>query len=99
MRPILAQQSMRELKLTNRTYADVLDAATWAVFQLGYKKGFGADGDHLKKVADIKDALQPGFSMITLDCSEHINDDVRNWDDSRVQKHYIELPQAVDSRY
>jgi hypothetical protein len=46
--PILAQQSMRELNLTGRTYDDVLSAAVWAVFQEGYKKGYGADGDHLK---------------------------------------------------
>lgn len=49
VRPVLAQQSMRELELTDRTYGDVLDAATWAVFQAGYQSGYGADGDHLKK--------------------------------------------------
>lgn len=43
--PVLAQQSMRELNLTGRTYKDVLSAASWAVFQEGYTKGFGADGD------------------------------------------------------
>jgi hypothetical protein len=47
--PVLAQQSMRELNLTGRNYKDVLDAASWAVFQEGYTSGFGADGDHLKK--------------------------------------------------
>ena len=36
--PVLAQQSMRELNLTGRTYADVLSAAGWAVFQEGYHK-------------------------------------------------------------
>ena len=33
--PVLAQQSIRELNLTRRTYNDVLDATTWAVFQEG----------------------------------------------------------------
>jgi len=36
------------LNLTGRTYRDVLNAASWAVFQEGYTRGFGADGDHLK---------------------------------------------------
>ena len=71
--PILAQQSIRELNLTNRTYEDVLDAASFAVFREGFKKKWGADGDHLKTAADIKYALSLGFTMITLDCSEHIN--------------------------
>ncbi|MDR0495617.1 MAG: tagaturonate epimerase family protein [Treponema sp.] len=70
--PIFAQQSIRELNLTNRTYEDVLDAATFAVFREGYKKGFGADGDHLKTAKDVEYALSLGFTMITLDCSEHI---------------------------
>jgi len=70
--PIFAQQSIRELNLTNRTYEDVLDAASFAVFREGYKKGFGADGDHLKTAKDVEYALSLGFTMITLDCSEHI---------------------------
>jgi len=74
--PIFAQQSIRELNLTNRRYENVLDAATFAVFREGYKKGFGADGDHLKSAEDIEYALSLRFSMITLDCSEHIKNGV-----------------------
>ena len=74
--PILAQQSIRELNLTNRTYEDVLDAASFAVYREGFKKTWGADGDHLKTPKDIKYALSLGFTMITLDCSEHIKGDV-----------------------
>jgi len=74
--PVFAQQSIRELNLTNRTYEDVLDAATFAVFREGYKKGFGADGDHLKTAKDVEYALSLGFTMITLDCSEHIKNNV-----------------------
>lgn len=72
--PVLAQQSIRELNLTHRTYEDVLSAAVWAVFQEGYKGGYGADGDHLKTRDEVNMALSCGFSMITLDCSEHIPD-------------------------
>jgi hypothetical protein len=74
--PVFAQQSIRELNLTCRTYEDVLDAATFAVFREGYKKGFGADGDHLKTAEDVEYALSLGFSMITLDCSDHIKNDI-----------------------
>ncbi len=75
--PVLAQQSMRELSLTKRTFADVIDAATFAVFRNGYRTGFGADGDHLKTMPDIRAALEMGCTMITLDCSEHIHKDGR----------------------
>jgi len=95
VRPVLAQQSMRELDLTNRTYVDVLDAATWAVFQEGYQGGYGADGDHLKKIEDIQEALELGFSMITLDCSEYINDGVLSLTDAEVLSQYNDLPEEA----
>jgi len=88
--PVFAQQSIRELNLTNRTYEDVLDAAAFAVFREGYKKGFGADGDHLKTAEDIQYALSLGFTMITLDCSDHIRNDITPGNVPPLAKHYAE---------
>lgn len=73
--PVLAQQSIRELNLTGRTYSDVLDCVTFAVFREDFQRGFGADGDHLKQAQEVEYALMLGYSMITLDCSEHIHGD------------------------
>ena len=67
--PVLAQQSLRELSLTKRTNTEVIDAAAWAVFREGYRKGYASDGDHLKSAEEIKAAVQEGCTMITLDCS------------------------------
>lgn len=91
IKPVIAQQSIRELDLTHRTYEDILDSASWAVFQEGYKKGFGADGDHLKIEDDVKMALDLGFTMITLDCSEKINNDVPAMSQEEVEKAYNKL--------
>jgi len=96
--PVFAQQSIRELNLTNRTYADVLDAVTFAVFRDGYKGGFGADGDHLKKREEIKYALGLGYTMITLDCSEHINNDITNMTKKAIDK-AVKLPDSIKDRY
>lgn len=82
--PILAQQSMRELSLTNRTYEDVLDASSLAVLKYGFKRGFGADGDHLKTAKDIKYAIDTGFTMITLDTSDYIRNDVNSMSNAEV---------------
>jgi len=70
--PVLAQQSIRELNLTGRTYNEVVDSAMWAVFQEGWREGWGADGDHIKNPFEIEYALSAGCSMITLDCSDHL---------------------------
>ena len=82
--PIFAQQSIRELNLTERTYEDVLDCVTFNVLQDGFKKPWGADGDHLKHEDEIRYALSLGFTMLTLDCSEHIKTDVLGMSDEEV---------------
>lgn len=96
--PVLAQQSIRELNLTNRTYEDVLDAASFAVFKAGYKKGFGADGDHLKTYKDIEYALSLGFTMITLDCSDYIHGNVLSMSNQEIDK-ALTLSKAYKERY
>lgn len=86
--PILAQQSIRELNLTGRTYDKVLSDAVWAVLQEGYEMGYGADGDHLKTSKEVEMALDAGFSMITLDCSEYIGkDNIDDIDTSHMEKY------------
>ncbi len=101
--PVLAQQSIRELNLTGRTYKDVLDSASWSVFQEGYKDGFGADGDHLKTHEEVKMALECGFTMITLDCSDHIDNTVYGLDEGQIEQKYslIDKPikDALEEKY
>jgi hypothetical protein len=101
--PVLAQQSMRELKLTNRTYSNVLDDTTFLVFQSGYTEGFGADGDHLKTIADIEGALKAGMTMITLDLSEVMRPQAAGFPDAQIDTEFAALPadvkQAVDVVY
>ena len=74
-KPILAQQSIRELTRTNRTPGEVMDAAVWAVFQEGYEDGFGADADHLKTKEDIDLLVKNGFKMFTFDPGEYVHNE------------------------
>jgi hypothetical protein len=99
VKPILAQQSIRELHLTGRRYTQVLDAAAYAVFQEGYRGGYGADGDHLKKEEDIRMALDLGFTMLTLDCSEQIDNTIMQLDIAAVTEKYEALPADVRRHY
>ena len=91
IKPILAQQSKRELDLTGRSYEQVLDDVCFAVFQEGYRGGFGADGDHLKNIDDIQYALGCGYTMITLDCSENIGSGIDTLADSELLNVYEKL--------
>jgi tagaturonate epimerase len=99
IKPILAQQSKRELDLTGRTYDDILDAACYAVIQEGYKGGYGADGDHLKDEMDIKSALNSGVSMITLDCSEKIDNSVEVCEEEELFEQYSKISAEIRRSY
>jgi len=72
--PIFAQQSIRENVRTNRTAQQVLDAATWGVFEAGWHNGFGADGDHLKTTVDADVMVAAGYTFFTVDPGEYVND-------------------------
>jgi hypothetical protein len=101
--PVLAQQSVRELTLTGRTYAEVLDSSTWAVFQEGFRDAWGADGDHLKTVEWVTTALSTGFTMITADVSDHLHGDMAGRSDAEVHAAYAALDAAyrgeMEGRY
>ena len=97
--PVFAQQSMRELKLTKRSFAEVIAAATFGVFQEGYKSGYGADGDHLKTKDEIAYALESGCSMITLDCSEQIDTKAMALSDEEAAAAYALLPAGLREHY
>ncbi|NMB80942.1 MAG: hypothetical protein GYA14_03910 [Ignavibacteria bacterium] len=90
--PILAQQSIRELARTNRQPEMVMDAAVWAVFQEGYKNGFGSDADHLKNTDDIDLMLNAGFTMFTFDPSEHVDNNADNYSEQELYKIASNLP-------
>ncbi len=97
--PIFAQQSVRELNMTHRKYEDVIDAASYAVFQEGYKDGFGADGDHLKTKEDILQELDLGATMITLDSSEKIDNSILDLNDDELLAKYLVLDASIRSYY
>ena len=97
--PVLAQQSIRELTLTNRTFPEVIAAAAFGVFEAGWKSGYGADGDHLKTKEEIRYALESGCTMITLDCSAHIRDDAANLTGTELKAAYDALPAETRQHY
>ena len=101
--PVFAQQSIRELDFTGRTFADVVADASFAVFQEGYENGYGADGDHLKTISAIDSALEQHMPMITLDLTEVMRPEVADWPQSRIDEGFAALAAdfrtRVDSEY
>ena len=93
--PVLAQQSIRELTLTRRDYPGVVADATFLVFQEGYDRGYGADGDHLKTIKDIDVALAARMPMITLDLTEVMSPEPASWDRDRISVEFEKLDERT----
>jgi hypothetical protein len=96
--PIFAQQSMREMNRTGRTPQQVMDDATWGIFQEGWRKGIGADADHLKTPADIDACMGAGFSFFTVDPGEFVDGSAETEDLSGLRELAAKLPSDAQPR-
>ncbi len=72
--PVLAQQSPRELVRTGRDFRDVLLSAVSGVLEAGYTGKFGADADHIKHEQQLRQAIEAGYTMYTIDISDRLRD-------------------------
>lgn len=72
--PVVAQQSPRELEKCHRSFQSVLLDAVMGLIETGYEGPFGADADHIKDEKNLRDAIDAGYSMYTIDCSDWLHD-------------------------
>ncbi len=92
MAPIFAQQSIREMSRTRRTPDQVMDSATWGVFQEGWREGYGADADHLKTTADVDRCVEAGFVFYTVDPGAHVDNEADDDDPDTLSRKVAKLP-------
>jgi len=93
--PIFAQQSIREMTRTGRTPQQVMDDATWGIFQEGWQAGVGADADHLKTPDDIDACLAVGFSFFTIDPGAHVDNRAETADAAVLRELAEMLPDQI----
>lgn len=80
LRPVFAQQSIREMGRCHRQPADVLNDATWGAFEAGWTGPVGADADHLKTTEDIDRCIAAGFVFYTFDPGDSVDADAESAD-------------------
>ena len=90
--PVLAQQSIRELDRTARQPEEVLDAATWAVVEAGWRRGYGADADHLKTTEQASRMVQAGYTFFTIDPSDHVDNRAATMSEAELLQFFEDLP-------
>src|SRR4051794_25038936 len=85
IRPVFAQQSIREMGRCRRTPRDVLDDATWGAFQAGWTDPVGGDADHLEQLEDIDNTAAAGFVFFTLDPKAQVDPEAEHADPATVR--------------
>lgn len=93
--PIFAQQSIREMIRTHRSPQEVMDDATWGIFQEGWQAGVGADADHLKSPEDIDQCLAAGYTFFTIDPGEHVRNITAEATTSQLKQLIDQLPPGM----
>ena len=96
--PVLAQQSLRELKLTGRTYHDLIDKTIFNVFEGGYTGGYGADANDLQSIDEVNIALSAGITMISLNIAPKINSRAMLWSKGDIDNAFAQLPEELQKR-
>ncbi|MBE0478420.1 tagaturonate epimerase family protein [Candidatus Aerophobetes bacterium] len=99
--PVLAQQSVRENSRTGRDFQKVLDDAIWGAFEAGYEGPFGADADHVKRIEDLKEAVDCGYTMFTIDPSDWVRSDIHRLSEEEKNLFYESFPEKkeLERRY
>lgn len=107
MFPVFPQQSIREMLRAGRTPQNVMDDATWGVFEMNYQSGYGCDADHLKNTDVIDQCVAAGFIGFTLDPSDYVDNDAHTDAPATLSEKFAALPwdrlditpDALKSRY
>ncbi len=95
IRPIFAQQSIREMKRTGRSPVQVMDDAMWGCFEEGWRDGAGCDADHLKTTADIDDCFSAGFTLYTFDPGEYVDSGSQTISQSQLKMRIENIPEYM----
>ncbi|MFP4345730.1 MAG: tagaturonate epimerase family protein [Anaerolineales bacterium] len=73
--PIFAQQSVRENARTGRTPQEVVDDALWGVLEVGWRRPWGADADHIKTSGACDAFIAAGYTFYTIDPGDHVDNE------------------------
>ena len=95
IRGVFAQQSIREMERTRSTPRKVMEAAEAALAAAGYAEPWGADGDHLKTWEHVERVLEAGFTLFTLDPSDHVDSLAESYDPLTLQQRFHALRAEV----
>jgi hypothetical protein len=95
VKPIFAQQSVREMTRTQRSPQQVMADALRGMEQAGYSGAHGADADHLKVPDDVDRTAAAGFTFYTIDPSDDVDPRADDYPLPELQERFAAVRQEV----
>jgi hypothetical protein len=95
MKPIFAQQSIREMTRTGRTPAGVMADALRGMAEAGWSGVTGADADHLKTPQDVDRTAAAGFTFFVIDPSDQVDAGADDYDESTLRERFAAIRDQV----
>jgi len=95
IRPIFAQQSIREMTRTQRSPRQVMGDALGGMEQAGWADVHGADADHLKINEDVDRTFEVGFTFFTIDPSDEVDEKADGYDQTTLLERFSGVREAV----
>lgn len=96
IKPMFAQQSIREMTRTQRTPTQVMGDAMKAMAAANYTSQHGADADHLKVPEDVDRTAAAGFCFFTIDPSDDVDPMADNYPTPALQAKFAEVRGQID---
>lgn len=96
IKPIFAQQSIREMERTRRKPSEVIADAHQHLEASNYGDAWGADADHLKTQEDVNATAGAGFVFYTIDPSDHVDVMAETYDEATLRSIHRELRDDVN---
>ncbi len=94
--PIFPQQSIREMRRTNRNPVQVMQEALKGMQQAGWTGQTGADADHLKTPEDVDRTAGAGFTFFTIDPSDHVDERTDSYDQATLAQKFAAVGDQID---
>ncbi len=88
IKPVFAQQSIRELERTGRSPSDVIENVADSLRSGSFRGDWGADADHLRTLEEINSMAGAGFVLYTLDPSQYVDYEVDNDDAKTIERKF-----------
>jgi len=94
--PIFPQQSIREMARTGRSPQQVMDEALQGARNAGWQGRTGADADHLKSFEDVDRTSAAGFTLFTIDPSDHVDEHADNYSEGELREKFAVIRDQID---